>query len=696
MSRTRAASGVLGVILVIWMGVPEPVLGATVYSYEARPGLSGGRTASSEVHARVAPSGPPLTVGSTEGESGSSLGASASAGDDDTDPLVANGLSSPLCKGPMSVVLSSAARSNCQTSAFVAAPAPTGGYGIDVNIDAGPFGVGYGALLSIVQELFVSPIWSALLWAVHALLVMIEWCYTLDLLDSSAMGAIASHLREAQVSFTEPWLALVLLVASVLALYTGIVRRRVAETLGHAVLTIAMMAVGLWVIADPIGTVGVVGRWADRASLGTLAAVASGTSANAPGTLAENMRAVFASAIQAPWCFLEFGEVDWCNDPARFEPRLRAAAKRIRAAQRATLDCRTSTTASASTCPPSARAMALALERSDRLISEASTNGELFLAFASGGSARNSYTRGDSLLHIMCQSEGATTCTGPAAVEATFRSSRGTFPRMIGVVAIAAGLLGMVMLLGFVAVRLLGAAIASLLMLLLAPAAVLAPALGDGGRAAFAGWATRLLGALTSKLLYSFLLGVLLVMQRTLTSLQPFGWWTQWMLLSAFWWGAFLKRHRVLAFVHTRGRRQVSGGLEVRPRRRGRTFEAPVVALNAARWAKDRTRSPAGSSERLRRRALPVEKNTRRHIDRRPAAGTSDPGGVGATPREGSGEARTPSDAGGDVQALQDRERSSPEISVSKPSQELQSRVLEDAREVAEGGKRYLGYGPTL
>ena len=56
------------------------------------------------------------------------------------------------------------------------------------------------------------------------------------------------------------------------------------------------------------------------------------------------------------------------------------------------------------------------------------------------------------------------------------------------------------LLLGFIALHLLGAAILSLFYLLLAPAAVLAPALGDGGRAAFRAWGTRLLGAVCSKL----------------------------------------------------------------------------------------------------------------------------------------------------------------------------------------------------
>ena len=47
---------------------------------------------------------------------------------------------------------------------------------------------------------------------------------------------------------------------------------------------------------------------------------------------------------------------------------------------------------------------------------------------------------------------------------------------------IAIGVAGMLAVLGFIALRLLGAALAIVIYLLLAPIAVLAPAAGEGGR----------------------------------------------------------------------------------------------------------------------------------------------------------------------------------------------------------------------
>ena len=78
----------------------------------------------------------------------------------------------------------------------------------------------------------------------------------------------------------------------------------------------------------------------------------------------------------------------------------------------------------------------------------------------------------------------------------------------------------MLLLLGFIALRLLAAAIFSLLYLLLAPAMVLAPAFGETGRAVFRRWAAQLLGAVVSKLVFSFLLGVVFAVLTLLVDLD--------------------------------------------------------------------------------------------------------------------------------------------------------------------------------
>jgi hypothetical protein len=504
---------------------------------------AGGHTAGGG--APRAPTKPPLVSGSGAAAgseaSGAGSDASASAPSSTGDQLVSNGLGSPSCSsGAGTAELSASGERNCQLAGFQATGAPTSNYAFDVHIDTGAFGLGSGAVASAVQDLLIMPVWLALVWVVHALIVALEWCFTIDLLNSGAMSAVASGLRTAQATFTQPWLTVVLAIASVLAAYHGLVRRRVAETLGQVLLVLVMIAGGLWVIADPLGTVGALGAWTNQASLGALGAVAQGSPDHAQLTLSDGMEDIFATGVGVPWCYMEFGNVRWCDDPHQLDPRLHKAALALAAHSRAGSECPVKGRA-ASICAELGIEQAQVSGQSARLLREARTNGELFLALPANGPQRNSINKSSSLLRVLCDSEHATSCRGPTAQQAEFRTEDGTWPRAEGLLLILIGALGMILLLGFIALRLLGAAIMSLFYLLLAPVAVLAPALGDGGRAAFRGWATRLLGALTAKLLYSLMLGVVLLMMRIVLSLH-FGWWIQWLLASVLWWGAF--RHR--------------------------------------------------------------------------------------------------------------------------------------------------------
>jgi hypothetical protein len=492
-----------------------------------------------------APSEPPLSTGGTAALSPEAE-ASASVSSSGGDPLVDNGLGSPLCREGAGAELSQTSARNCRSSGFEAAQAPTGDYGFDVHINTGVTDIANDVDAEVLNAVQWS--WTLLVAVVHGMIVMLEWSYTIDLLDSSVMGGITRGLRETQATFTQPWLVLALAVASVLALYHGIVRRQVTETLGQTLLMAAMMLGGFWVIVNPLGTVGALGAWANEASLGTLSAVATGTPDHPERTLANSMGSIFNGAIGGPWCFMEFGNVRWCNDPARLDPRLRAAALKIATEEQLLIGCKLNT-GPITICVAPGSAQAQALNQGAELLRGAHTNGELFLALPANGAARNAINQSGSLFHVLCGSSEEP-CQGPTAREAEFRTGGGTLWRIAGLVLFWAGVLGMVLLLGFIALHLLGAAIFSMFLLLLAPAAVIAPALGDGGRAAFRTWAARLLGAVCSKLIYSFLLGIVLLMQRTLLSFSAFGWAAQWLFVSAMWWGLFMKRHQVLGFAH--------------------------------------------------------------------------------------------------------------------------------------------------
>ena len=131
--------------------------------------------------------------------------------------------------------------------------------------------------MSAVQDLLVTPLWMALVWVVHALCVMLEWCFTLTCSTARRAGDSDRACAQMQQALTDPWLPLVLAVASRARPLRRTHPASRRDTLGQALMMTAMMVAGLWAIADPGGSVGALGSWANEASLGTLAAAARGT-----------------------------------------------------------------------------------------------------------------------------------------------------------------------------------------------------------------------------------------------------------------------------------------------------------------------------------------------------------------------------------------------------------------------------------
>ncbi|HEV3229586.1 MAG TPA: hypothetical protein VGY97_08940, partial [Solirubrobacteraceae bacterium] len=493
------------------------------------------------------PSGP-FGTGGLGGNASGDGGGIASA----SDPLSANGFSSALCRsGPPD--LSTRTRANCATSGLSVSPVPIDHYWFDIHIDT-PFpGIGGDTVAIVIQDVLLTPIWTALVWLIHALIVALEWCYAIDLLDSRTIGGVSRSLGQAERLFTGPWMVVVLAIAAVAVAYRGLVRRRVADSLGDVAMMAAMMLAGLALIASPRESVGRLSALVNEASLGTLAAVTSGDPRQPDQSLADGLQAVFDSSVQGPWCYLEFGNVTWCRSPGRLDRRLLAAAQKLAAADRQGLSCQPS---SLTPCRGQSPKQA-DLAREASLVSSARTNGAMFLAFPANGPARNAINDSGSLLHTLCGTYDATACSAPTAAQAEFRTASGTWPRAGGLLFIGVGVVGMLALLAFICLRLIGAALLSVFFLLLAPVAVLTPALGDSGRAVFRSWLTRLLGALFAKLIYSVFLGVVLLMVGLLQGMGSLGWWTQWLLIAAFWWTVFNHRHRVYE-VATLGHRDMA------------------------------------------------------------------------------------------------------------------------------------------
>ena len=446
------------------------------------------------------------------------------------DFLSENGLDSPLCR---EAALAGAAREGCEGAQFTGTAYPLGNYAFDVHIDTG-FTEPQNDVAAATEDL-AQWLWLALLAVVRVVLVLLEWAYSLHLLGGILLGKAAAAIGALGRTLTLPGLAFTLTVLAGALAYNGLIRRRHAQSVAEAAASLAMVLGGLVLIANPPGTVGEAAALSDQAAVGALAAFSEGGQSSGRQALAAAVGSLFGATVNGPWCFLEFGAVSWCSAPRALDPPLRDAALAIAGRARAA--------AQAAVAKPRRE---LLLEASH--LEAARTNGELFLSLPANGPARNSINETGSLLHVLCGgSFEATHCRGPTARQAEFRTEGFLGDRLVGLVLIFAGTLGAILLFGWVVSRLLGAAVLALLLLFAAPAVVVAPPLGLGGRNLFRGWAVRLAGALTAKLLFSVLLGCLILLERALAATEGLGFWLYWLLAGGSWWLIFLNRNHLLA-----------------------------------------------------------------------------------------------------------------------------------------------------
>jgi hypothetical protein len=361
-------------------------------------------------------------------------------------------------------------------------------------------------------------IWMALLYLIKGVLLLLEWSFSLDLTNEAMPQVRTSLARLHQQAFGDWWLLLAISLAGLWGIHRGLVQRRTTETLAGLAATVALIVGGLVLISPPDDTVGWMARATNDAGMTVLAAGNGGSSTSPRDALASSMHEVFDITVRRPWCALEFGSVEYCDKPTGDRAR--------------------------------------------------PTNAELWLQYPA-----QSWQRGR--LHTLLDKKqgdhfnfnpihNTKTLLGvdddrklPDEVEAlvhrdppraAIQNGGGTFPRLALLLVVLVGLTGAGALYSYLGVRLILAAGLTLVLLLIAPPMLLAPALGDGGRATFLAWLKRLLAATVAKFVYAVFLTVALVAGRVFGSLE-FGWFGTWLMQAAFWWGVFVKRHDIINFV---------------------------------------------------------------------------------------------------------------------------------------------------
>lgn len=132
------------------------------------------------------------------------------------------------------------------------------------------------------------------------------------------------------------------------------------------------------------------------------------------------------------------------------------------------------------------------------------------------------------------------------------QGSGGVAQRVLVLGLTAFAMVGVLLVLIWIAFHLLSQALLGFVLLFAAAPMMLVPAFGPSGRTAFGNWAKTLLGALLSKAFYAAFLGAfvlaLSVLQEATGTPGNGGWGAPWVMQCLLCWGVFMKRKQLVGF----------------------------------------------------------------------------------------------------------------------------------------------------
>ncbi|HEU5105555.1 MAG TPA: hypothetical protein VFU11_06910 [Solirubrobacterales bacterium] len=464
------------------------------------------------------------------------------------DPTAVLGIENPLCGEPKK--LSAAQLRNCESSRSPEAAYPVGNYGWDIHVESGGFISSlFVPAVSFVLQL-LSVIWLVLLMMLKGCLIILGFAFSLSpFTDNRMLSQIGTGLSSFFEHLTSPWMSTLFVILGGWGLYNGLVRRRTGETLAGMLMALVMLLGGLWIIHSPRDTVGRVAEAVNSASLTAVSAPSSGR-VNAPmRSYNDAMAGVWNRMTAVPFCAMNFSDVQWCMTAKPSEEALDAA--------RSGLDEDDPFIQQILTTNDPELATSLLAKDLTGLFGSAPTIRDLYLRFSPMSGSRDKlweYYNGKPdnqvglPMNIGPQLNVGGGSDGAAPDKVAMQGRSGVLTRMVMVFIFTIGLLGGLLLLLWLAMRIVMATASSFVLVLATPLAMFFPVFGQAGRSAFTKWLTALLGAIVAKLVYSGLLGIVLLGSSVIGSSIGRSSPTLGLIaVMAFWWAVFLSREKYLS-----------------------------------------------------------------------------------------------------------------------------------------------------
>jgi hypothetical protein len=446
---------------------------------------------------------------------------------------------------------------------------PIDNYGLDEQVQ---FGITHpGNVFDKATQWIIQSIWQLVLYVFNGVMVMLQWAFTNNLLQSS-MSKLGERLQTLREHIDTPWGLAAVAALSLWGIWNGLIRKKSIDTVRGLAISLLCMVGLLVVIGNPGGTLGQVTNTADGASTEMLNSITSGKVSQPQQSVGSTEASLFKSVILQPWCALQFGDISYCESKPG--------------------NMRESVADTWLEAPPDSewRTYLWQVTSSE---DEASSLG--FSANPPSGKVDLAST------HELAGN----------ADKVSMISSGNVMPRLGLLMLILVGVVGAICLFCYLAIRLLMAALFVLVLVMFAPAMFLVAALGESGRASVVAWATRLLGAILTKVVFALFLAVIVEASNLVTELN-LGFFPTWIVFIAFWWGVLLKRKDLLALLSLDPKTATPSGLDFNGAGGGNALSELFYAKQltgdvrrgARRVARGVTAAPRALGRRGRNRAI--------------------------------------------------------------------------------------------
>jgi hypothetical protein len=414
---------------------------------------------------------------------------------------------------------------------------PIGFFQLDTHIDTGTLGTNFSAYPAIIADFFAGVMWEAAVWWMTLGIELFGWAFTTDFVFGTASrpGAIVPVGRAVGAFYRD--------VVGVGGMYfaTGIAalwalwqwsKSETSKLVAGAVLSLVMVVAALAVTTRPQEVLGFLGTASDQISR-TILGYSNGTDTGSAQQKVTDR--LFRTGVLEPFAVLDFGGLTHCFDPGQLDNDGFPAP--VPVWQRGAV------------CRP--------VVQEDR----SGHGGYLshYLDFAPGTDQRDAVysalDHGQLPIDAPRQLAGWQIDKGDAS-SVDIQQQGGAFQRLLMAVIVFVGAFGLLLLLGWLSLAIIGAGLFMLMYLGFAPAAVIAALIPGKGHALFESWATRLAIAAVIKVAYALLLSVVLMVAGALiVTSASLGWLASFSLVSAYYWSVFLFRNRLIGMLGVQGAR---------------------------------------------------------------------------------------------------------------------------------------------